>query len=359
MLLPDTLGLRTHRTTALGIALLWLAACCLFLIATESPEVADAESLTSRSSNDLALYQAVVDRVADGEDYYAVLGDELASREYPLLPVFNWRTPLHLGLLATVATPVLQMIALAIALLALCLQMRWAELNHLPKAFSYLAAALAAPALCVVAHPMAIYFPEFWAGLLIWTSICCYGNRWAMAGSIAALAALFFRELAAVYILVVTVLALRERNRRELTILCLGLVAYSVYYYLHFSAVQNATALFEQPHTRNWFAFGGAGFLQDTVGMYPLFMVAPPWLKALVVPTALIGAFACPLNSARHAKWTLGSYVLFFSIAGLPFNYYWGALYTAVVAWGLAWFIPLGRNVAGKALEPSKRTELA
>ena len=116
MLLPDTLGLRTHRATALGIALLWLAACCLFLIAAETPEYADAESLTNRSSNDLALYQAVVDRVADGEDYYAVLGDELTSREYPLLPVFNWRTPLHLGLLAAVATPLLQIIALAIAL---------------------------------------------------------------------------------------------------------------------------------------------------------------------------------------------------------------------------------------------------
>jgi len=359
MLLPHTICRRADRTTSLAIVLIWIAACCIFVLTTEIPASSDPAAPTIQGRNDLALYQAVVARIETGESYYAALGDELHTREYPLSPVFNWRTPLHLNFLAALPTGLVQAMALALALLALCLQMRWADICCIPKSFSYLSAALVAPALCVVAHPMAMYFAEFWAGLFIWTSICCFGCRFNYLGSAAAIAALFFRELAAIYVLVLLFIALQERNKRELTMLGVGLAAYAGYYYLHFLAVEDAIGVFDQTQQRNWLAFGGAAFLQNTVGMYPLLMIAPAWLKAVTLPTALLGAFACPLASAKRAKLALGCYVLFFSMAGLPFNYYWGALYIAAVIWGAAWFIALAADLGGNILQREDQALLA
>src|SRR4051812_48624542 len=46
------------------------------------------------AADDGALFEAVVNRVRAGESYYAAMGNELRSREYPAGSVFNWRTPL-------------------------------------------------------------------------------------------------------------------------------------------------------------------------------------------------------------------------------------------------------------------------
>ena len=341
MLLPETRCHNLPRTKALAILAAWLLVCCAFLLAADNPAPVAGVDAEGNRGGDLALYQAVVERMMLDESYYDVLGDELSNRNYPLLPVFNWRTPLHLGMIANLPTELLQGIALLLIGFTLMIQLRWMDAAGSPKFFTYLAAVLSVPALIPAATGTGIYFPELWAGVLIWASICCYGNRWTTLGIVLALAALFVRELAIIYVGIAAYFAIRSRNQREMTILSFGLLTYAVYYFLHWLSVQSVLTFYINPEARNWVAVGGAGFLQETLRMNPLFAMGPDWLRAIALPSAVLGALACPLPSARHARWAIGAYVIFFSVAGLPFNFYWGGLYLACIAWGLAWFAAL------------------
>jgi hypothetical protein len=49
---------------------------------------------------DVELYYAVTQRVQAGQAYYDALGGELQARGYSTRSVFNWRTPLHMELIA-------------------------------------------------------------------------------------------------------------------------------------------------------------------------------------------------------------------------------------------------------------------
>ncbi len=57
-------------------------------------------------ANDIALYQAEVDRIRAGETYYAATAAELVLRGYPTRSVFNWRTPLPMWLIGILPDPV-------------------------------------------------------------------------------------------------------------------------------------------------------------------------------------------------------------------------------------------------------------
>ena len=68
--------------------------------------------------SDVRTYQAIVARLAAGQPYYLVVGDELRSRGYATAEVFNWRTPALWTFLARAphaAAPVRLVAALLIA----------------------------------------------------------------------------------------------------------------------------------------------------------------------------------------------------------------------------------------------------
>jgi hypothetical protein len=78
---------------------------------------------------------------------------------------------------------------------------------------------------------------------------------------LAGVAALFFRELAAPYVLVCIGLAASDRRWRELAWWTAGLAAYAVFFAVHVWHVLPRISPEDTAHSAGWIQFGGAAFL--------------------------------------------------------------------------------------------------
>ena len=162
------------------------------------------------ATTDARMFAAVVERLRSGESYYDAMGAELQRRDYPTHVVFNWRTPLHLTMVALapwavwrgVLTGLLVAVFVATMLVARDLLTRRS------------AGLLLLGVLVLFAAQDAVFVSEAWAGPLLALSACAFALGRAGIGIGCALAALFIRELAAPYCVIGTLLALRNRRWR-------------------------------------------------------------------------------------------------------------------------------------------------
>jgi hypothetical protein len=189
---------------------------------------------------------------------------------------------------------------------------------------------------------------EVWAGVLILISASGYGLRLRGLGVAAALLALLTREIAAPYVVVCVVLALRKRRWAELGAWVVGLIGFAIYYALHALTVLSLIGPADRAYPEGWLQFGGLGFDLGTATFNGLFLLLPVWVTALYLPLALLGLVGGK-NSARLAATVLGFLVLF-ACVGKPDNLYWGSLYTPLLALGLPWVWPALRDLWGAAL---------
>ena len=194
-----------------------------------------------------------------------------------------------------------------------------------------------------IAVPESVVFSEVAAGTLILVSVAAYGNGWRVVGSVAGLAALFLRDLAAPYVVVCAVLALSERRWREAAAWGFGLAAYAGYFGWHWWMVTLQLGPMDGAYGEGWLQFGGLGFLLKAAGFNGLLSLAPGWVAALLLPAGLLGLAAWPKDG--RAALTLAAYVLLFAVVGKPFNGYWGALFTPVMMLGVAWALVDVRDV--------------
>ena len=337
----STLGTRG----SLAVALSFLAVAAWFLVVTlQTRSDPLIEPLTTR--NDIEHYQAIVDRLKAGEDYYVALGSELRARNYPTMPVFNWRTPLHLMSMAVLPSFIIQAALIGALIASIMLQYRWMIRLGLNRAFTAFCCFLTISALTAVGVPSAQYFSEVWAGLFIWLSVGCYANKWIRLGIFFGLLALFTRELAIFYVLAAVITAFRRRDSGEVRIWAVGLVLYAVYYATHYYFVHSSLTEADHAVTRSWLALGGPAFLVETTRMNPFAGFLPLWARALIIPMALYGAIANQEERTEQARLSLFFYMAFFTVAGLPFNFYWGAVYSALIAWAFAWALPALWDIA-------------
>src|SRR5207245_7756978 len=121
---------------------------------------------------------------------------------------------------------------------------------------------------------------ELWAGVLVALSVLAYARRQAAVGFGAALAALFFRELALLYCVVCVVRA----GRRERVAWAVGLAAYGGYFALHASRVTAHLAHVAHDPGRSWLAFGGLGFVLATLRANGILFSAASWVRPLLLP---------------------------------------------------------------------------
>lgn len=278
--------------------------------------------------DDVAMYGRVVARVHAGEDYYAAAGDELLRGGYPLRPMFNWRPPLYAWLFAALPSPRAgQALLLALALVAALAGYAAAR----PWGVAPAAAVALLHAGLFSAAGAAYLSTELWAGVSIALSLAAYARGHRALGLATALAALFFRELALVY---VAACAIAARGRRERVAWAAGLVAWAAYFAVHAARVAPHLAGVAAP-PRSWIAFGGLRFVLLTLRANALAFAAPSWLVALVLPLALAGAAALDGEFAPVRLATLG-YVVAFFVVGQPFDFYWGLVWLPLLHVGLA-----------------------
>jgi hypothetical protein len=186
-------------------------------------------------------------------------------------------------------------------------------------------------ALGVLFDPRVWVFHEVWAGYLLALSTLAYALRRFSTGALIGLLALFVRELAAPYAVLCAVLAWRAARWREMRVWMAGASLYALYYGWHFRQV----VLHHQPndvaHAETWLRFGGLPFILTTLGTNSLLHNRPAWLSAVAFVVLCAGLLARELP--LHMRAAVIAYLVFFAIAGQPFNWYWG--------WLIAFVAPL------------------
>ncbi len=343
--------------TAIALALGFSVAVTL------APMAGGNLSTHADTPGDVALYRAEVDRIHNGEGYYQAAHAELTARGYPTRSVFNWRTPLPMWLLGELPTAALGQALLGVMSLGLMLmafealareentrhgaasncERRMTVDHRRPRG----GGRLLRPAACVLCltGPLLLtvlgdlfVMPVLWAGVLIGLSVCAYGVNRPWLAVAFGLAAVFFRELALPYCLVCAAMAWRQKQRTELAAWTLGLVAWLMFFALHWWEVSGLIAAGARAHRQGWIQFGGAEFVLATARMNAYLLLLPPWVAAFYLVAAMVGmgGWGTPLGTRVGLSTCL--FLAAFAMVGQSFNQYWGSLVAPLLCFGVARF---------------------
>lgn len=298
---------------------------------TLSPLAKGKADAVSRGANDMTLYRSEVVRVAQGEAYYDVAGDELRKQGYPTRSVFNWRTPLLVWMLAALPSPGAGQAMLAGLAIVLALWAMVGVAKERGAGAGVLAGCLLCGALLLVTGD-AYFLPVMWAGVLIGLSLCAYESQRRGLAVALGLAALFFRELAAPYCIGAVVLAARERRWREAAVWCVGFAAYAAFYAYHIAEVRARILPTDTAHDGTWWQAGGLAFVISLAQVNSFFLVLPQAAAGVYFALALLGAASWDTPWGRRVGLTLCGYAATFALVGYEFNQYWGVLISPLFA---------------------------
>jgi hypothetical protein len=321
------------RLVLLGVA----GAAVFFVVVAASPQaIVNPGRPAGRGVGDPALYRAEAERVHRGESYYDVLAAELPTRGYPTRSVFNWRTPLPVWMIGrlpavSLGKPLLGLLGLALLVVAFETVARDGSVRR-----AIGAACLLTGPLLLAAQDDHFLMPVFWSGTLIALSVCAYGLNRPMAGAALGLAALYFRELALPYCLLMGAIALGNRRRGELLAWTLGLSAWLVFFAWHCLEVLPRIGPDAIAHEHGWLRLAGAPFVLATAQMNAYLMVVPQWVAALYFVAAMLGLAGWPTPLGQRAGLATCLFVAAFAAVGQPFNQYWGALVAPLLCLGVA-----------------------
>ena len=255
------------------------------------------------------------------------------SRRLPTASVFNWRTPLHLSVVAFVgpqaAAALLKLLALA-AVLATA-----AVLSRVGGPAQVVGTLAQMGALATAFQPAAEGVAEIWVGVLLAHALCAYHQRWWTAGACFGAAAIFMRELAGPFGASCGVMALSRRRAREAMVWVAAGVLYAAYFAYHVVQVQAHRLPGDLVHEQSWIQPNGIRFLLATAGVNGWLQFLPQAITAVFVPVALAGAASARMPEQARAALLL--YAALFTVIGLPFNYYWGFVTAPLWAFGLAY----------------------
>ncbi|MBC9226351.1 hypothetical protein GL325_08465 [Aeromicrobium sp. 636] len=323
-------------------------------VGSSIPEV-PAGSGTHEGQGDLALYERIETRVADGESYYRAAVDEQAADGYPTSPPPTVRLPTVtiVWLVAGEWTPWLLRLLVALSVVAVMLRFE----RIAPAKPEWIASTLLFVATTgLFLHPSAGYFAEAWAVCLIVLSLAVHrAGRWRLS-MILGLTAVLFRELAGPYLVVMGVMAWR-RNRREAYGWFAGAAAFCALYGVHWQLADRAAAMVGKVSSDPWVTFGGWPYVVDTVRFSSVLRAFPYWVSVIVVAAAVVGWVAARGPFRDRVLAISFTFIAIFMIAGRPNTAYWGTLYVPLLVPALI-FVPRAacRAVAAAWRRPTPRT---
>lgn len=344
----------------LAAAMIWSAAASVQVDRTERAANPVAAKLASKppstaisdlKDGDFALYARIAARVTGGEDYYAAALDEQRRDNYPTRPFVAVRQPTLAWLQASIGINGVRLIEAALVLACLvALQLRLGPLVSLPERLAGIVILTLGGA--AVAAPIAGLVHELWAGLWLTLALLIYRpERWWPA-LIAAAMALAVRELAVPFVLLWLAVALVTRRWAEAGALTALLALFASGMGLHYLAV-SAEGLPGDRASQGWDGLAGYGLplmaLCRLTGLVflPMIIAAPLAILPLVGWASLggrIGLFA--------PMWFSGLFTMV-ALFARPENFYWVQLGLPAYGIGLA-FAPralfeLGRSFAGRS----------
>ncbi|WP_396043867.1 hypothetical protein [Aeromicrobium sp. UC242_57] len=304
---------------------------------------------------DLRLYSAISDRMASGTGYYAAVAAEQARLGYPTRPVVTVREPTLAWLIDGVGGPaVTRWLLVALATVAAAVTM--IRLRAMTSSLTVwgCASVLAALSFALMASADLIWVHEIWAGMLIALSVGLRTrSSWGTSVAIG-LAAALVRELAAPYLVVMLVLAWRDRRRREAAGWAIALTVWAAFYALHALRVADLVPASAQS-SPGWIDMDGWPLFVEMIHSRSLLVLLPFWVSAVLVPLALLGWWSCRSGYALRVAWLLSAYALAFSVVGRADTTYWGFLVAALVLPGLA-MVPKVPGRLAQNRDPGRRS---
>jgi hypothetical protein len=286
--------------------------------------------------DDLECYKAIAHRVHGGESYYVAAGDELRKRGFPTRSPFNWRLPTLAYLLGALPGPQYGWVAAFV--LALCASGLWIAtiVRRLPSVgwMTFGCLLVLGPIIYSLSADVFVAH-EFWAGTFIMLSLAFHVRQWRWACIACALAALSLRELALPFVILMLVLSIMERRCREVVAWASGIAAFALGMAIHWHRVAEMIVETDYAFKEGWLVFGGWHFVLGTARMDPLLLVSPPWVAAIVFPSALLGFIGWKNRAMVPVALTVAVYVVSFLFVGRPLNRYWGLVYSNIMSLGL------------------------
>lgn len=360
-------------------ARLLLAALALLLVAAalvpikagkqDTPVAGFAENVAGKPNqaaerprdDDLALYDRVIQRIGQGENYYAVTAQEHRAAHYPLRPGVAVRLPTlaylavalgDRGRGAEVLVPGL--LAAAIALVAATLWAWWRRFGdegleprtrRIAMALLFLGVALGLNRYYFVLH-------ELWAGMLLALAMGLHrpGQRWLAALLVAALA-LAIREHALPFVLLMAAMALWRRDWKEGAAWSGLVLAFGVSLAWHLGQVAQQV-LPSDPMGPAWLELRGLSGWLSTVVLSSNLRFLPHFIAGPLVVLAVLGWAGWKSPAGAFATLMYLGYGLAFMIAGRPDNFYWGAVIAPALFAGLA-FVPLALQGLWRSAKPA------
>lgn len=323
----------SRRVACLLLAI--FVALSIWALVTGPTSTSDTQSGpgVASTSGDTALYEHIIERVREGDDYYSAAIDEQRRADYPTWPPAAVRTPtltwLHTGL-GDQGTVWLLRLLVATTVVVATIRLEKVT-RSLPQWVA--ATVLLVAGLGVYLVPVAASFHDVWAVVLCMLSVLV--RAWSVPLAIVlGFTAVGVRELALPFLVLMGALTWRSQRRESFGWLG-ALGAFAGLYAMHWTAVSHAVGdlRVEGP---SWLSLGGWPFVLDAVRFSSLLQALPWWVTVAVVPLAMLGWLhvrsGVPIRFLVHAT----TFMALLCVAGRANNVYWGTLFVAMVLPGLA-----------------------
>lgn len=322
------------RVAALILALL-LAASLTAIWAPGPPPVSSTVENRADDQADIMLYEAIVDGVRHGGDYYLVTSAALRAGDYPLKPFVTFRLPT-----LAAAQALLPPVTTLLLLYALAFGTAFAWFLRLRPAFKrppplIVALVLLAGGMGAFVQSELVAFHEVWAGLLVALSLAVRrDDRFVEAVAIGTMAMLI-RETAALYAIVMAVIALLEGRRREVLCWGLGLTLLGTAVVAHAYAVAQVVRASDVV-SPGWSGMLGFGFFVEAMTLSTALRLAPQWLASLLFALSMLGWAGWRDTAALRVIATFAAYALLIALFGRVDTFYWSLMVAPTLLVGLA-----------------------
>ena len=306
-----------------------------------------ANQAEEERDEDLAFYDRVIERIADGENYYDFIVPEQRARDYPVNPGLAVRLPTLAYIHAALGEP--GMVVLAILLMVATVWAWWKRLGDEPGAarMRRIGAALMFMGASLGLNRYYFVLHELWAGMLVALAFGLHRpGRWGWALAVAALA-LAIREHVLPFVLLMGAMAAWRRDWKEaaawgaLTLAFLAAMAW------HLSLV-SPQVLPSDPESPDWLVLRGLGGWLGNVVLSSNLRFLPHAIAGPLVILMVLGWAGWKSDAGTTGTLLYLGYGLAFMLAGRANNFYWGAVVAPAMFIGLA-FLPMALGSLAKA----------
>jgi hypothetical protein len=333
------------RLGLLALILMLIASALVPGAANQSPaeirplvesRAAGHDAPKAQHDEDLALYDRVIKRIRNGENYYDFIVEEQRRSDYPVRPGVAVRLPTLAYIHAWLGEP--GRIVAAIVLFCAVAFAWWRRLGDEPGgeqqaramtlAFLFVGASL-------VLNPHYFVLHEIWAGMLLALAFGLHRpSTWGSAMAAAALA-VAIRELALPFILLMGAMAFWRRDWKEGAAWTALAAVFLIGLTVHLSIVDAHTFASDRL-SYPWLVIRGlSGWLSNIILSTPLHFM-PSWVAGPLVILTMAGWAGWRSPAGTFGIFFYLGYGLAFMFAGRASNFYWATVMTPAMFIGLA-----------------------